>query len=56
HAPLWRRGLNDELNCNTCGLYCKLVSDISSIYTIRTSLLILDNAIPHYEEGAQMTN
>ena len=23
---LWRRGLNDELNCNVCGLYCKLVS------------------------------
>ena len=26
HTPLWRRGLNDELNCNACGLYCKLVS------------------------------
>ena len=25
HTPLWRRGLNDELNCNACGLYCKLV-------------------------------
>lgn len=25
-TPLWRRGLNDELNCNACGLYCKLVS------------------------------
>ncbi|KAF5346610.1 hypothetical protein D9757_014286 [Collybiopsis confluens] len=24
HAPLWRRGLNDELICNACGLYCKL--------------------------------
>ncbi|KAL4077368.1 hypothetical protein J3A83DRAFT_4388805 [Scleroderma citrinum] len=24
HTPLWRRGLNDELNCNACGLYCKL--------------------------------
>ncbi|CAE6411971.1 unnamed protein product [Rhizoctonia solani] len=23
-TPLWRRGLNDELNCNACGLYCKL--------------------------------
>ncbi|KAG1879432.1 hypothetical protein C8R48DRAFT_589396, partial [Suillus tomentosus] len=52
HAPLWRRGLNNKFHCNACGLYCKLVSDISSIYTIRTSLLILDNAIPHYEEGA----
>lgn len=27
HTPLWRRGLNDELNCNACGLYCKLVRD-----------------------------
>ena len=25
HTPLWRRGLNDELNCNACGLYCKIV-------------------------------
>ncbi|KIM82030.1 hypothetical protein PILCRDRAFT_88827 [Piloderma croceum F 1598] len=24
HTPLWRRGLNDELNCNACGLYYKL--------------------------------
>ena len=29
HTPLWRRGLNDELNCNACGLYCKLVSPTS---------------------------
>ena len=29
HTPLWRRGLNDELNCNACGLYCKLVSGFS---------------------------
>ena len=28
HTPLWRRGLNDELNCNACGLYCKLVRAI----------------------------
>ena len=26
HTPLWRRGLNDELNCNACGLYYKSVS------------------------------
>jgi GATA-binding protein len=25
HMPLWRRGLNDRLNCNACGLYRKLV-------------------------------
>ncbi|KAF8808559.1 hypothetical protein BYT27DRAFT_7096350 [Phlegmacium glaucopus] len=24
HTPFWRRGLNDELNCNACGLYFKL--------------------------------
>lgn len=29
HTPLWRRGLNDELNCNACGLYCKLVCVLS---------------------------
>ena len=26
HTPVWRRGLNDELNCNACGLYFKQVS------------------------------
>lgn len=31
HTPLWRRGLNDELNCNACGLYCKLVSVLVKI-------------------------
>lgn len=31
HTPLWRRGLNDELNCNACGLYCKLVGFLSLI-------------------------
>jgi len=30
HTPLWRRGLNDELNCNACGLYCKSVNYIST--------------------------
>ncbi|CAK5282448.1 unnamed protein product [Mycena citricolor] len=24
HTPLWRRGLNNEVNCNACGFYCKL--------------------------------
>jgi hypothetical protein len=32
HTPLWRRGLNDELNCNACGLYCKLVSCTLSFF------------------------
>ncbi|KAF9230487.1 hypothetical protein BU15DRAFT_69157, partial [Melanogaster broomeanus] len=26
HTPLWHCGLNDELNCNACGLYCNLIS------------------------------
>jgi hypothetical protein len=26
-TPLWRRGFNDELNCNACGLYFKQVGD-----------------------------
>jgi hypothetical protein len=26
HTRLWRRGLNDQLNCNECGLYYKLAS------------------------------
>jgi len=30
HTPLWCRGLNNELNCNACGLYCKLVSRLLS--------------------------
>jgi GATA-binding protein, other eukaryote len=32
HTPLWRRGLNDELNCNACGLYCKLVRAQSKFF------------------------
>ena len=36
HTPLWRRGLNDELNCNACGLYCKLVRDFFMLYTRQT--------------------
>jgi GATA-binding protein, other eukaryote len=37
HTPLWRRGLNDELNCNACGLYCKLVRIFISQQRIRRS-------------------
>jgi hypothetical protein len=35
HTPLWRRGLNDELNCNACGLYCKLVCALFSRSSLR---------------------
>jgi GATA-binding protein len=41
HTPLWRRGLNDELNCNACGLYCKLVRTLSVLFIKRLS----DNAM-----------
>src|SRR6266850_10595 len=37
---VWHRGLNDELNCNACGLYCKLVcarSQMSSVYSPNAS-------------------
>ena len=32
HTTLWRRGLNDELICNACELYCKLVCVFGSLY------------------------
>ncbi|KAJ3871475.1 hypothetical protein F5051DRAFT_299553, partial [Lentinula edodes] len=25
HTPFWRKWLNNELNCNACGLYSRLV-------------------------------
>ncbi|KAI6009178.1 hypothetical protein EDC04DRAFT_2581722 [Pisolithus marmoratus] len=34
HTSLWRRRLNDELNCNACGLYCKLLRFRSSLLSI----------------------
>lgn len=37
HTPLWRRGLNDELNCNACGLYCKLVSGDTLFFSSRST-------------------
>lgn len=42
HTPLWRRGLNDELNCNACGLYCKLVS---RVFSLRAFFFDADNGI-----------
>ena len=60
HTPLWRRGLNDELNCNACGLYCKLVSLSSSLGLVRALLGSLTDALrpllaqaPPPEEHAQ---
>lgn len=41
HTPLWRRGLNDELNCNACGLYCKLVSQVSPDFFRTAEVLTL---------------
>jgi GATA-binding protein len=44
HTPLWRRGLNDELNCNACGLYCKLVGAfcfVLGLGRVLTALLCL---------------
>ena len=41
HTPLWRRGLNDELNCNACGLYCKLVCYFSMLSLCRIYMISL---------------
>jgi hypothetical protein len=35
HMPLWGRSLNDELNCNACGLSCKLLC-VSFWFGMRT--------------------
>lgn len=40
HTPLWRRGLNDELNCNACGLYCKLVRNLLMVVARLTHLIL----------------
>lgn len=44
HTPLWRRGLNDELNCNACGLYCKLVCDLSVTHATRQFMVFAAQA------------
>lgn len=36
-TPLWRRGLNDALNCNACGLYFKVVRAISLFLSLISS-------------------
>lgn len=32
NTPMWRRGLNEELNCNACGLYFKAVRASCFLY------------------------
>jgi GATA-binding protein len=51
HTPLWRRGLNDELNCNACGLYCKLVSGgggSSLLFPLLSSPLLFGSTLGKY--------
>ncbi|KAF7789435.1 hypothetical protein EIP86_000379 [Pleurotus ostreatoroseus] len=37
HTSLWRRGPNDELNCNACGLYYKTASSFVSFFSQPTA-------------------
>ncbi|EIM79957.1 glucocorticoid receptor-like protein, partial [Stereum hirsutum FP-91666 SS1] len=53
HTPLWRRGLNDELNCNTCGLYCKL-HKCPRPKTMRNNHGERSRAAPHPESNEVM--
>lgn len=59
HTPLWRRGLNDELNCNACGLYCKLVcvyllSGLGYLLTFFFPLFCSTNALDPRQCGMRM--
>lgn len=54
HTPLWRRGLNDELNCNACGLYCKLVRGVSVTRVTRT-LIVFAAQAPTPKEYARQS-
>lgn len=54
HTPLWRRGLNDELNCNACGLYCKLVRGFSMTHAMR-KLMVLEAQTPTPKEYARQS-
>ena len=58
HTPLWRRGLNDELNCNACGLYCKLVSSLKSLFSVhipRSLIIVLIAQAPPPQNHAEHT-
>ncbi|KIY53166.1 glucocorticoid receptor-like (DNA-binding domain), partial [Fistulina hepatica ATCC 64428] len=46
-TPLWRRGLNDELNCNACGLYCKLVRRLRYLSIVIRLLMTLSSSLQH---------
>jgi GATA-binding protein len=54
HTPLWRRGLNDELNCNACGLYCKLVRGFSTTRATR-KLMVFEAQAPTPKEYARQS-
>ena len=45
HAPLLHCGLNDELNCNACGLYWKLVSVLNPHCTYNLIILKSTNSL-----------
>lgn len=43
-TPFWRRGLNDELDCNACGVYCKrelyFLSHLCSAVTVSSVVTV----------------
>ena len=53
HTPLWRRGLNDELNCNACGLYCKLVGFFLTTLVERKIMVLVAQAPTSKEYARQ---
>ncbi|KAI6098697.1 hypothetical protein F5141DRAFT_1010598, partial [Pisolithus sp. B1] len=47
HTPLWRCGLNNELNCDVCGLYCKLVGfPLFSVWSVISSKCPSPSPVP----------
>ena len=49
YNPLWHHGLNDELNRNACGLYCKLVRDCFMLHTPYKLIILTAQAPPSKE-------
>ncbi|KIK54508.1 hypothetical protein GYMLUDRAFT_177022 [Collybiopsis luxurians FD-317 M1] len=33
-TPLWRKGKDDELNCNACGIYFKVVCPFAHVFSL----------------------